>query len=469
MKRWTKSGTRQKIGAKQDTYLAYRLVIIPENQQLLYSGVIIEMLSPMKRIIQLGVLCFLNIYIFGQSTKLDNKNYLKDIKTVILQKNSDLYDPVPIMELGASNALRISFDILSPNNEFFNYSFVHCDKNWKPSDLQYMDYVSGDMMGEITDFVFSTNTYQKYTHYSLVFPQPTMAITKSGNYILKVFRNFDDEDLVLTRRFMVLDNQTNITVDLRSATLPEYRFTHQEIDFEVNHEGFQIPNPFTELSATILQNNSWNNAIYNLPPLFVNSNKLVFNYEDKNLFPGTNEFRFFDIRSLRFFSNNVIKKYTDSIQNAVLRPEEPRYALKHLNWLDYNGKRVIANSDGVNIVEDGDYAMIHFYFKSKSLDQLGDVYVYGELTDWQLKDNFKMTYFPDYDMYGLSTLLKQSYYNYHFVLKDKTGNIDYTLTEGNFQETENDYMILIYHKNQFYGYDELIGMVSRNSNVLNNR
>ena len=95
--------------------------------------------------------------------------------------------------------------------------------------------------------------------------------------------------------------------------MPEFRFSHQEVDFEVDYEGFNIPNPFVDVSATIMQNNSWNNTIYNLKPLFVNGNKLTFNYEDKNLFPGTNEFRFFDIRSLRFFSNNVVKKYVDSV------------------------------------------------------------------------------------------------------------------------------------------------------------
>ncbi len=411
------------------------------------------------------ILCVFSLGLYAQAP-FDNKNYLPEIKTVILQKNLGIYDPLPVLNLNANDQLKLSFDIMSPNNEFFNYSFTHCDRNWKPSDLQYMDYISGDIMGEITDFKFSTNTYKRYTHYNLVFPSPTMRITKSGNYILKVYRNFDEEDLVLTRRFMVLDNQTKVSAEVHSATLPEFRFTHQEVDFEVNYEGFDIPNPFTDLSATILQNNSWNNAIWNLAPLFVNNSSLTFNYEDKNLFPGTNEFRFFDIRSLRFFSNNVIKKYTDSVQNAVLRPEEPRYAAKHLNWLDYNGKRVIANSDGVNIVEDGDYAMIHFYLKSNSLDEYGDVYVYGELSDWQLKDEFKMEYFPDHGMYGLSTLLKQSYYNYHFVLKDKEGNIDFTLTEGNFQETENDYTIFIYHRNVFYGYDELIGVGFQNTNVL---
>jgi len=405
--------------------------------------------------VYLFLLLFISIASFGQIEVYENKNYSPDIQTVILQRDISIYDPLPVISLNAGDRLRLSFDILDPNNEFFNYKYVHCNRNWEPSDLQPMEYTSGNMMGEITDFSFSTNTYQKYTHYTLTFPDSDMGITKSGNYILKVFRNFDDEDIVLTRRFMVLDNQTKIAATINSATKPEFRFTHQEVDFTINYEGFQIPNPFLDVGVTILQNNSWENAIYNLKPLFVNNNELSFNYEDKNLFPGTNEFRFFDIRSLRTFSNQVVKKYTDSVQNAVLRPDETRYHLNYLRFLDYNGKRDIINDDGVNIVEDGDYAKIHFYLKSKDLSEYGDVYLYGELTDWQLKDEYKMKYWPDYDMYG--------------VLKDKEGNIDYTFTEGNHQETENDYTILMYHKNVSYGYDELIGMTTRNTNTANRK
>ncbi|NBV57488.1 MAG: DUF5103 domain-containing protein [Bacteroidetes bacterium] len=404
---------------------------------------------------------------YGQQT-YDNTCFDDKIATVILQKNIDIYDPVPIINLGSTESLKLSFDMLDPQNEFLNYSVIHCDRNWMPSNLQPMDYVNGNTMGEITDFKFSTNTYQTYTHYSLNFPTDEMAITKSGNYILKVFRNFDEEDILLTRRFMVVDIQTKISTSIRSATVPEFRFSHQEVDFSVNYLGFDIPNPFLDVNVTILQNNSWNNAIKNLKPQFVNNNELSFNYENENLLPGTNEFRFFDIRSLRFFSNNVIKKYIDSVQNVVLRPEESKAYLNYVRWIDYNGKRDIFNSDGMNLVEDGDYALVHFNFKSNNLQDMGDVFVYGELTDWQLKDKFKMTYSSELNMYTCPVLLKQSYYNYHFVLRDKEGNIDYTFTEGNHQETENDYTILVYHKNVFYGYDEIIGLASRNSNTLKN-
>ena len=157
---------------------------------------------------------------------------------------------------------------------------------------------------------------------------------------------------------------------------------HQEIDFEVDHTNFIIPNPFSDVKVSILQNNSWENAIFNLKPQFSNSNILSFNYEEENIFEGGHEFRAFDIRSLRFFSNQVIKKYMDSVQNVVLRADETRSHLSYVQWTDYNGKRVISNKDGVNIANDGDYALVHFYLMCGDKRSLGDIYLYGELSDW---------------------------------------------------------------------------------------
>ena len=93
------------------------------------------------------------LMVYGQQT-YDNTCFDDKIATVILQKNIDIYDPVPIINLGSTESLKLSFDMLDPQNEFLNYSLIHCDRNWMPSDLQPMDYVNGNTMGEITDLSF---------------------------------------------------------------------------------------------------------------------------------------------------------------------------------------------------------------------------------------------------------------------------------------------------------------------------
>ena len=66
-------------------------------------------------------------------------------------------------------------------------------------------------------------------------------------------------------------------------------------------------------------------------------------------------------------------------------------------------------------------------------------------------------------------LLKQGYYSYNFVTKDernRQAKPDFSLTEGNYWETENDYTILFYYRSFSGRYDELIGISSINSRNL---
>ncbi len=324
-------------------------------------------------------LCFTNKAI-SQDIQY-TKTYDPSVETVLLNKTSESTDPVPMLNLNSNEQLQLSFDQLKPTNEYLQYTFIHCNANWEVSNMSQNEYLQGTYAGNIEDIEFSTNTYQKYVSYTCKFPSNEVSFTRSGNYILKVYRNFDDDDLVLTRRFMILDPQVIVKSTVNSATDVRYRFSKQEVDFEIDYKNYMIPNPFIDVKTCVLQNYNWSNAITDLKPKYVNNGVLIYNYEEENLFDGGNEFRFFDIRSLRFFSLNVTKKYIDSMKNAVLRPDETRAHLAYYNQFDYNGKRAIQNKDGSNIVADGDYALVHFYLTSDHEISPNGVYIFGELSD----------------------------------------------------------------------------------------
>jgi hypothetical protein len=416
--------------------------------------------NQMKRVV-------LILFILGSlHTLASNENEISNdhVQTVLLSRTGGIYNPSPIFPLSGEYKLNLMFDYMLPENQFFQYTFYHCDANWEQTDLEQNEYLDGNFVNEISDFKFSTNTLQKYVNYNLTFPNDEIKFTKSGNYVLKVFTNFNQEELVLVRRFMIVDYKTKVVATAQGATNPKDRFYKHEIDFEVDYKDFIIPNPFTDVKAVILQNNSWMNAVTNLNPLFVNNNKLSFNYEDKNLFDAGSEFRFFDIRTLRFFSNNVRKKFIDTLTNVVLNPDELKGHLTYLRQIDYNGKRVVQNTDGRNVAEEGDYAIVHFFLKAGNEIKNRDVYIYGELSDWRIQEDFKMTFIPEKSGYYKSVKLKQSYYNYQFVTFDEeTKKLEYDFTEGNHFQTENDYTVLIYHRNQMFDYDELIGMAETSS------
>jgi hypothetical protein len=410
----------------------------------------------MKQIV-LIILIFRCISVFGQ-TPLDNVIYDKKVQTVqLLIDGTD--DRYPIISLNGGQQLKLSFDIIGNDNEYFQYTLIHCDQAWQPTNMQQSLYLKGMSFDNINDFKFSTNTYVKYVHYNLLLPNDNMKPTIAGNYIVKVYRNFDETDLVLTRRFMVLNNQTKIAATAKPASLAEYRFTKQELNFTIDYNASLIPNPLQDIKVVILQNNRWDNALRDINPQFASNGKLDYNYFDKTLFSGGNEFRFFDIRNLRQFSQNVRTKYFDSVYHCLLNTDEPRGSKQYFQYIDYNGKRIVFNKEGNNTDIDGDYALIQFQLSAlANIPANTDLYVIGEFNDWKQKPEYKMTYNANRERYDLEIPLKQGRYEYMYsLLNNESQKPDESIFEGSHSNTENEYLILVYNHNLQFNYDELIG------------
>ena len=95
-----------------------------------------------------------------------------------------------------------------------------------------------------------------------------------------------------------------------------------------------------------------------------------------------------------------------------------------------------------------------------------DMYIMGELTDWNYSEDSKMTYNYKAKSYEKTLLLKQGYYNYQYILKyqsESTGDVSFI--EGNHWETENDYTIYVYNREPGDMYDKLIGVQHVNSTI----
>ncbi len=368
-------------------------------------------------------------------------------------------DRYAVINLNGQEVLKLSFDMLADQSENLQYTLVHCDANWKPTKLNSNEYLIGMNFDNVNDFRFSTNVYVKYVHYNIFLPNENMKPKIAGNYIVKVYRNFDEEDLILTRRMMVINNATSIEALARPASLAEYRYTRQEVQFTVGINPSQVINPLEDIKVVVMQNARWDNAITGLKPQFMSNNKLSYEYLDQCLFNGGNEFRWFDTRNLRQFSPNVRSKRTDSVVHALLNMDESRGATQYFNYLDYNGRRILQNKEGTNSDLDGDYAYMTFQLSAvMGVPPGAEVYVIGEFTDWRLLPQFKMYYNKNRQRYDLDVPLKQGRYEYCYAIKNEQGKPDETSLEGNHFQTENEYVILVYTRNLIYNYDELIGI-----------
>lgn len=392
-----------------------------------------------------------------------NYVYKKNIKTVQLFETSFEQLSAPIIQLGSGQQLQLNFDDIEGGLKTFNYTVIHCNANWEPSDLSQQEYLNAMLSDLIRDYSYSINTLQHFTHYKAVFPNENISITKTGNYILKVYEDNNPDKLVLSRRFMVFDQKVNVDAFVRAPTINEYRRFKQEIDFNINYNNYTIQNPYSDIKVAVLQNGRWDNAKTNLKPLFLKDNQLVYDYDQDNVFDGCNEFRYFDIKTLRLQTERIARIEYDSTLNKVyLLPDEKRTYKRYLVYQDINGKYLIKNQEGRTSDRDGDYAWVYFTLPTNAPVE-GQVYVFGALTDWEFKPEAKMIYNEEKFCYETKLYLKQGYYNYEYmVVKDGSTIGDDAELEGMHWETENDYTILVYHRAMGTLYDQLIGIKQTN-------
>jgi hypothetical protein len=397
-------------------------------------------------------------YVETPPFRFENYTYVPYIKTIQLTANGfEIGDPV-ININNPNEFLFLSFDDIESGYKNFSYTIIHCNSNWEPSNLFISDYIQGYNEVNITKFSYSVNTHLKYTHYESSFPTNDFKIIKTGNYLLKVYRDFDPNQVVFTRRFMVYSDQMLIYTDFHRPSITTDRNYKQEIDFKIVYQNLKINDLFSDIKVIVLQNGRWDNARYGLTPTFIKDNELVYDYDDKTVFNGGNEFRYFDCRNLQLKNNRVLQiDFKDSLYHVYLTDDTKRAFKRYSIDFDINGKYYIKNQNGYTGNTDADYVWVHFYLKNNLIND-GDVYLFGALTDWNFNKQYKLKYNETTSNYELTLLLKQGYYNYLYtVLSDGSNSGDDTIIEGNFFETENEYWIAVYARLMGTNYEQLLG------------
>ena len=372
---------------------------------------------------------------------------------------------MPLVPLNGGLGIEFSFDDLNNNAKDYNYTIIHCNANWSPTEsLSELEYITGYTSDIIRNPKLSFNTLIPYLHYDLQLPNVDMGWKLSGNYLLKV-TDPDTKQVVITRRFVVNEAIMDIKPRNTRTTDQSKDKTHQEFDFEISWRDLNIRNPRIELTATAIKNGRWDDAIYGLTPVFSRAQSVDFDYQDKIIFPAGKEYRFFDLRSVSFGGENVdnIRRVPDGYE-AVLRPEKINTEVSYLSRIDLNGNYVIDCRDIEDCNTYGDYVFVYFTLLSPTEIENNDIYITGGFNDWQLKSDHKMTYIPGKGRYEAEVLLKQGYYNYQYTLfNPKTGVRDDYELQGNWHETENKFTIIAYYHPFGARYDRPVAVTTMDS------
>lgn len=376
---------------------------------------------------------------------------------------------MPVIKLNSGDQLELHFDDMDADYKNYYYTYQLCNADWTPAMLSYFDYVKGYSNVRINTFRNSSIARQRYTHYQAFLPEKNCMPSRSGNYILKVCLDGDTSKTVFTKRVLVVEEKVSAGAQVTQPFSSLNNRTHQRMILRINATALNVTNPHQQVKVVVLQNNRWDNCIYNLPPTFVRGKELEYNNDNELVFESGREWRWLDIRSFRFWSDRVAKaEVLADGHHIYVKPDIPRSGLRYSYYRDLNGMFTVENTDNVNPYWQGDYATVHFTYVPNSNQPFTDkdVYLVGKLGDYRQNEQTRMMFNAEKGVYETTAKLKQGYYSYQYAtVNNRTGEkrMMITETEGNFWETENTYQVLVYYRSFGARTDELVSYTTMSS------
>lgn len=372
----------------------------------------------------------------------------------------------PIAVIGSSDRICVDFDMLSEEREYLRYSLVHCNARWQPSGLADSEFVDGFNEGTIEDYRYSRATAVHYVHYSLTIPDGSVKPLISGNYLLRIYREDNPDDVLLQCRFMLCEMTAPVMAGVSTRTDIDYNASSQQVDFEVDVERAMVEDPFNDLLAVVSQNGRLDNEVAVGHPLRLQGTKAVFEHLPVLIFEAGNEYRRFETVSEQYPGMGVdYIDYFAPYRHYMLNVDTPRAGEPYSYDSTQHGRYFIRTSASADSDVDADYGVVHFALDLP--EQAGSmIFLDGDFVQRRFGPESRMQYNAATGRYELAMLLKQGAYNYRYLIVPPGARRGYTgPIEGDNYQTVNEYSVKIYHRRRGERYDRLIGVTAVRSDM----
>ncbi len=409
----------------------------------------------MKSILSVTILLISQFVYAQKQLEFSDKSYEDEIRTVMLypsqggSRNNLRSAVAPIQ----GQNLVLEFDDLQSERSNYYVKLIHFNQDWSKSSLMDLDFLSDYNEFPINQYDLSSNVSIPYVHYYFQLP----AVKLPGNYLLVAYRENDQKDILLSRRFMIYDNQVSIFQDDVLQGVGTLWATNQQLNFKVNYLRLDVINPMESIHAVIRQNQRWDNVRIKINPSFIREDKRELEYrffDQDHQFMAGNEFHFVDFRSLNYPGQNTGRMDRSKRPfHLFVQTDKSREDQAYAQYSDINGNFVIENLDYRDAALSGDYVFVTFTLAVPPVN--GQLYLLGAMNNWTRSAESKMSFRKDQNVYETTLLLKQGLYNYQYwVDSDKSNGF---LIEGSHFETENFYEIFIYYRPFRPNADLLVG------------
>jgi len=371
---------------------------------------------------------------------------------------------MPVIIVGNEDAVIVEFDHLDTDRQYLRYSLTHCDSQWQPDGLAYVEYLDGFNEGTVDNYEFSLSTTVPYVHYTIAIPGGQMRPYLSGNYLLKVYAEDDEDDVWLQCRFAISEQTAAIGVNATSRTDIDYNREHQQLEVHANIDHSNVRDPFNDLTLVIEQNARPDTRVSITKPMRISGGTLVYEHQSPLIFSAGNEYRRFETVSKRYTPMGVASfDYMNPYYRYTLQTDTPRSHKDYLYDQTLGGGFLVRDADDDTRSENADvtadYAVVFFSLEMPELPGV-EIFIDGDMVNRRFDPTSAMDYNNATGCYEKALLLKQGAYSYQYVAL-RQGQPDATAStktvEGDKYQTRNRYTVYLYHRRPGERYDRLAG------------
>lgn len=399
----------------------------------------------------------------AQALDTGNAIFNERIRTLEVRTSSSSYAmPGPaVVIMGSGESVTVEFDHLAEDREYLRYELVHCNADWQPSTLSYVEYLDGFNEDTIDDYQFSQATTVHYVHYSFTIPGEHITPILSGNYLVKVYPENNPDEIWFQCRFVMSEQSAVISGELTSRTDVDYNRSHQQLALAVNVERSQVSDLFNDITVVVEQNGRSDNRVVLSKPMRVSGSTLYFEHQNELIFKAGNEYRRFEAVSNTYPGMHV--DYTEwhaPYYHSVLEADETRVGESYHYDETLSGAFVVREYNADDSDTQADYNVVHFTLNYPETPGF-DIYIDGDFVQRRFSPESRMYFNRATQRYERALLLKQGAYSYQYLALAPGSNVGRTdVIEGDKYETRNRYTVYVYNRRPGERYDRLIGVGS---------
>lgn len=366
---------------------------------------------------------------------------------------------LPALQLGSSEALRISFDLLGEEQRPLVYRLRHTSHDAQPTDILPSEALEHWAEGDIQEVQASRGTAMPYVHYSLELSPERVGFRLSGRYELSIYP-WGSEEAILTMPIYVYEGNVSTRLSLGRSYLGDREAT-QALSLDLQMAGELSSARAEELYIELMQNASRTLPIVALTTPSERNNALWrYTGARAGVFAGGNEYRAIEHITRQAMGRGLedSRSLADGLSLGRTLLETDRRGTTYTWSEDRNGIELIRSTHTPDARLEGEYHIIEFRLASPQALE-GDVVLEGQAFEHIPLSGRTLRYDSRQGVYSLSLALKNGYQEYRYLLKPHDGSPLRSL-DGDHYETSNRYDALIYYRGRGSRYERLLNLTT---------